>query len=357
MPRSFRPLSLLLALLLVACSDSVTPLTSPSYSSASVSLETSIRNQLRQSTGRYHQVRHALEDGYVPTACHYSALGGKGYTYRNAALTDGVVDPSAPEILNYEVAANGELRLVGATFIVPASAWDSSHNAPPRLGDQPFLDPRTLGPFGPPPANYSLNVWMWEESPNGLYSTYNSNVGCEFADETVFEILRATTIGRVVYPLGNTALGGQGQLISGLNCIAGPPASHRHAHLSLIVNGEQIEIPAGIGVTPSPVVTAGYVNFSPTKCFYEVHTHDATGTIHLHPNQERLFTLGQFFDVWGQPLDNNNAAGNLGPVVVYVDQQLYQGDIRAIVLDGFKQVNIQVGLQIKPQKYLFPWNP
>ena len=43
---------------------------------------------------------------------------------------------------------------------------------------------------------------------------------------------------------------------------------HRHAHVSLFVKGEQIAIPAGIGVT-NPVVANGYISFDLTKCYYE----------------------------------------------------------------------------------------
>ena len=63
----------------------------------------------------------------------------------------------------------------------------------------------------------------------------------------------------------------------------------------------------------NPILTNGYVNFDVTKCFYEIHTHDATGVIHLHANAgaNRPLTLGQVFDVWGQPLTRDNVAGQL----------------------------------------------
>jgi hypothetical protein len=35
---------------------------------------------------------------------------------------------------------------------------------------------------------------------------------------------------------------------------------------------------------------------------YWIHTHDSTGWIHVEAPRKIRATLGQFFDVWGQPL-------------------------------------------------------
>lgn len=68
--------------------------------------------------------------------------------------------------------------------------------------------------------------------------------------------------------------------------------AHIHPSLEIIVNGQEVPIPAGIGLTTS----AG--EFSP-------HTHDDTGTLHIGEglpagvsHQNRYVTLKDFFDVW-----------------------------------------------------------
>jgi hypothetical protein len=173
------------------------------------------------------------------------------------------------------------------------------------------------------------------------------------------QLVPATAVGRAVYPVGNTPSGGQGQPTSGLSCIAGMAPNHVHAHLSLFVNGEQIGIPAGIGIT-NPVVANGYINFDRTKCFYEMHTHDGSGIIHLHANAGHTgpLTLGQLFDLWGQPLSRTNVAGQAGRVVVYVDQQRFDGDLRGIVLSDRTLVSLQVGSPlVAPPRYIIPANP
>jgi len=146
--------------------------------------------------------------------------------------------------------------------------------------------------------------------------------------------------------------------VSGVSCIV-TAGSHVHAHVSLFVRGEQIAMPAGVGVV-NPVLVNGYVIFDRTKCFYEIHTHDATGIIHLHPNggQDRPLTLGQLFAVWGRTLSRDDLAGNAGSVIAYVNQQLYTGDLASIVLSDHAQVTLEVGdPRVTPPTYLFPTNP
>jgi hypothetical protein len=367
MLRKVVPLVMLAGVLATACASPDRPAgpttvtaAAPFATASGVPGEGELLAEVRAATARYHRADVALADGYVPSApCASSVFGGKGYTYQNASLFDGVVDPSAPEVLNYEPTENGRLRLVGVTFLIRAAVWDPSHATGPTLGDQTFLDRRLAGSFGPPVPHYALYVSLWRNNSRGMFDAYNPNVSCEFADDAVVELIRATTTGRSTYPNGNTPQGGQGQPISGLACIAGTPIYHSHAHLSLFVRGEQIAISAGLGVV-DPVLTNGYVNFDRTKCFYEVHTHDASGIIHLHANSGRVLplTLGQLFAVWGRTLSREEVAGNAGSVIAYVNQQLYTGDLSSIVLSEHTQVTLEVGEpRVKPPTYLFPTNP
>lgn len=66
---------------------------------------------------------------------------------------------------------------------------------------------------------------------------------------------------------------------------------HIHPHLTIIVDGVQQTIPADIGIT--------------LACMHPIHTHDTSGTIHIESPQQRDFTLGDFFAVWGQPFSQN----------------------------------------------------
>jgi hypothetical protein len=74
---------------------------------------------------------------------------------------------------------------------------------------------------------------------------------------------------------------------------------HYHPRLTIIINGQQQVIPADIGIPlDSNGNPAGY---------YPIHTHDASGTIHVEsPVAGHTFFLHDFFDVWGMPFDQTH---------------------------------------------------
>jgi hypothetical protein len=157
-------------------------------------------------------------------------------------------------------------------------------------------------------------------------------------------IEEGTTIGADVFPAGNTASGGQGGEVSGIRCID-TIARHFHAHVSFFFEGEQIAIPAAIGIT-DPMIRDGYVVAG--DCYYWLHTHDASGVIHIEPPDDADYTLGQLFDVWGQPLSTTNTAGYQGELSVFVDGLRYDGDPRGIVFESRTHISLQVGRPLSP---------
>jgi hypothetical protein len=62
---------------------------------------------------------------------------------------------------------------------------------------------------------------------------------------------------------------------------------HIHAHLDLFVNSKRMPVAGGIGINQ------GSQFISP------LHSHDATGVIHVESSTKERFTLGQVFAVWG----------------------------------------------------------
>lgn len=60
------------------------------------------------------------------------------------------------------------------------------------------------------------------------------------------------------------------------------------------------------------------------------------------------FTLGQVFDIWGQPLSTSNIAGHGGPVQAYTASSpgvymLYNGDLRSLQLQPHQEIVLEVG--------------
>ena len=150
----------------------------------------------------------------------------------------------------------------------------------------------------------------------------------------------------------NTPQGGHGQPVDGITCAGMEYATlHVHSHLAIFYNGKQIQVPKLIGGTPTP--SGG--------CLYWIHTHDASGIIHIEspvlaPPGQNGFTLGNLFDIWGQPLQNGNIADMKGPVTAYVNGVKYDGDLRAIPLGAHQQIVLEIGKQVSPPNYLFPPN-
>ena len=68
---------------------------------------------------------------------------------------------------------------------------------------------------------------------------------------------------------------------------------HIHAHLSIYINGASVPLVANTGIAPVGVTSSASVT-----CYYWLHTHDATGVIHIESPTTKPFTLNQFFDIW-----------------------------------------------------------
>ncbi len=132
---------------------------------------------------------------------------------------------------------------------------------------------------------------------------------------------------------------------------------HIHAHLTVFVDGKPRTIPPGIGIaspeaqaTPDgPFVVAG-------SCFSWLHTHAADGIIHIESPVPRTYTLGNFFDVWGQPLSSTRAATARGTVTAFVGGKLYSGNPRAIKLTRHAQIQLDVGRPVVKAVTISNWN-
>ena len=135
---------------------------------------------VRESTDRFQNVSAAQAAGYyLQFGCVSGPdSGAMGMHFVNMALvTDGILDPTRPEIVIYEPQPNGRLRLIGADYLVLADAWNAAHSAPPQLMGQLFHLFESPNRFGLP-AFYSLHVWAWKDNPTGAFVNWHSNVSC-----------------------------------------------------------------------------------------------------------------------------------------------------------------------------------
>ena len=141
--------------------------------------------------------------------------------------------------------------------------------------------------------------------------------------------------------------------VDGIACQASEQlAYHIHAHLAIYVSGTRQVVPAGIGIPGPQQAVNGFVEGG--KCLYWLHTHDTTGVIHVESPVRRVYTLGQFFDIWGRPLSGSQVGQATGHVTVFLNGKRFAGDPRSIKLTPHAVIQLDVGKVVPPQGFTFP---
>ena len=143
-----------------------------------------------------------------------------------------------------------------------------------------------------------------------------------------------------------------GGVVDGIKCQRSEQVLfHIHARLTVYVDGKSRRVPYGIGIAPplegfrtprGAFVVGG-------SCFSWLHTHAADGVIHIESPIKRTYTLGNFFDVWGQPLTETRVGPARGHVTAFLDGKVWHGSPRAIPLDAHAQVQLDVGSPVAKQ--------
>lgn len=165
-----------------SCSDSIPP-TRPLAQDAHVHIAPSRGGaavpglgeklaELRRAIVHYHDFATAQREGYTVqvTGCMQDPTrGGMGYHYAKGDLIDGAVIEARPEVLLYEPAGEGRMKLVGVEFIIPFTAWSGAEA--PTLYGQTFARNETF-------QVWALHVWTWRENPAGIFADWNPKVSC-----------------------------------------------------------------------------------------------------------------------------------------------------------------------------------
>ena len=136
---------------------------------------------VRDATERFRNVSVAQNEGYgLLFGCVSGGdYGAMGLHFVNFPLVaDGKIDATKPEIVLYEPASNGRLRITGADFLVLAADWDKTHTSAPELNGQFFHFFDAPNRFGLPPF-YTLHVWAWKDNPQGTFANWNPRVSCD----------------------------------------------------------------------------------------------------------------------------------------------------------------------------------
>jgi hypothetical protein len=119
---------------------------------------------------------------------------------------------------------------------------------------------------------------------------------------------------------------------------------HIHQHLDVYVNGKKVTVPALIGID-----TAG-------QFLTQLHTHDATGIMHVESPTQRSFVLGQFFGEWGVKLTADCISTFCGKLHWWVNGKKMTGNPAQLVLKAHQEIVIAYGTPPfpVPASYKFP---
>jgi len=118
---------------------------------------------------------------------------------------------------------------------------------------------------------------------------------------------------------------------------------HIHQHLDVYVNGTHVPVPAGIGIDDNTFIT-------------EMHTHDASGVLHVEAPTNHPFTLGQIFGEWSVLLTANCLGRYCGHLHWWVNGTQQTGNPANLILHAHQEIVIAAGKPPPhiPSSYKFP---
>jgi len=145
-----------------------------------------------------------------------------------------------------------------------------------------------------------------------------------------------------------------GRPVAGLTCTA-RGRERFGVHLEVFLKRLDVVIPAGVGVAGRHRRDGAYVRGG--RCHYPARTLEPTGLIEVDQGSE--VTLGQFFDLWGQPLGRTrllrHRTSAKRPVQAFVGGRRWAGDPRAIPLRRHAAIVLEAGGWFPPsRRYVFP---
>jgi hypothetical protein len=128
---------------------------------------------------------------------------------------------------------------------------------------------------------------------------------------------------------------------------------HIHVHIDIFVHGVHIPVPALIGIN----VTEQFLTV--------LHTHDASGVVHVESASNKDYQLGKFFGVWGVRLNANCigrycGSGGTSKLRTWVNGKPYDRNPATITLQPHEEIVLTVGAKADvphPIAHRFAWPP
>jgi hypothetical protein len=142
--------------------------------------------QVRGATARFHRVEDAIAAGYelgwvngsgvrIISGCvSHPTAGAMGYHYFNPQLVaDNAVAALEPEVLVYESAPDGGLKLVAVEWVVRGP-----NTNPPGVPTAPSVLGMPMHILVPAVGFWLKHAWIWKNNPAGMFADWNPEVSC-----------------------------------------------------------------------------------------------------------------------------------------------------------------------------------
>ncbi|MGH3008613.1 MAG: hypothetical protein ACRDLM_04315 [Gaiellaceae bacterium] len=190
-------------------------------------------------------------------------------------------------------------------------------------------------------AGLGIGLGIGLSGGGGGSTTLKKAIPAPAAGKMGFEGIPLET-GPALAPTGSPAPGGS---IDGIQCSGSEQlVYHIHVRLTIFVNGHERAVPAGVGFSkPQVQQTAHGPVVGGGACVSWLHTHTTDGIVHIESPLVRTYTLGNFFDIWRQPLSQTQVGPAKGKVTVLVNGKVWTGNPRSVPLNAHTQIQLEVG--------------
>jgi len=163
---------------------------------------------------------------------------------------------------------------------------------------------------------------------------------------------------------GQTPVQSEYPAIDGISCDSSAHTNfHIAAHLAIYINGQQVDIPNGIGAAPDYSCLYWLhttINNSPTaSTIRKIAKNLQKGVIYVEAPAEQAFTLGNFLDIWSHRfsiMGYTSVLDQMGPGwQVYVNGKPYSGDFHTIPLTSHALITLAYNTTGVQPDTVFPW--
>ena len=148
--------------------------------------------------------------------------------------------------------------------------------------------------------------------------------------------------------LGSPNAGLTSAPVDGIQCNAGeqldlpPPRAPGHLHQRQAHVGPPRYRHGAPGDRAEHVRRADFAEGSNT-CLFWLHVHAQDGIVHIESPTSKTYELGQFFNIWHQPLSSTRIGNYKGQVTATVNGKPFSGEPTQIPLVAYSQIVLNLG--------------